>query len=1006
MKHYWFMNKRISFFLFLIVAGLLTAETVQAQGTAFTYQGRLNAAGGAANGSYDLTFEVYDAITNGSPVSSLLTNSPTAVSNGLFTVTVDFGSGVFNGNPRWLEVGVRTNGNGLFNTLSPRQALLPAPYAIAAGNLVGAATNQVNSAVQGATNAFLGTVTNVATGQGYVTSSITNGLASITYVNTATNGFVTATITNGLATTNYINTATNNFGNTVAVSLTNANNQFIGAFTGNGGGLTNLNFSSLTNNAAQYYVSTNIPLTTNGVFLYWTNQLTFAPSNALAYFVCISPDALTGHQPGDVISGVLNGSTTAVNMALVPNFNGTNITLTCSAAGFWGRESSYYMSPVSGVGAIPVHPTSFTNFAARVICWTPGANSILTPTNGMVGSDVTNAINGVLNNFGNATALNLTNTANNFAGTFSSNVLTTNQSGVWLIHANGTKSFYGTNLLAAYQKEIPSDLLYMDNGTYSGGFIVSNTVHWKGQSIGVWDWNTSQIDGGVIITNGIRVWLGSSNSTFENFGLEASDLPLGTSMPSATIANNQYINLIVGDVSGTGGHNAFITGSGNLVEAMKCYNGGNHGILAIGCSNTIIKDCISLGNRANSYVIKADPTQQGSLGNVTLENCYGDGSILVQCNNAAQSPGGVTTMANVLLKNVTLDNSLQKVSTVVGVWLNADANCYIKNFYIDGLNITGYSPSDHDSLATLYSGTDGTNYGTFSNIQIINSSINNPYTNCQALLYVGSLPDNSQIKVANCTVNGMNVNGSGAGVISSLFASSSNSFWGLAGGAALAVTPDIIVNEYATNGYLYLFYTNDAGNTAYSVKYSNIQVGDPIWVTNGAAAGVWKYVGNGVEAGGSPVPAPYATNGNSYIQLAYTGTNGNYTPPSQFFHGKVLAVAPVLGQYQPSVVDLTGTAAGIAAMDEALSKEFLTGGAGNIPTTLGETQIGSYHPADIPMLTHAWATSNGVYFGIFGTAQNAFWVNSFSSGWSGPQLQITATTPYGSLLLVQTNAWQ
>jgi hypothetical protein len=37
--------------LFLSVAGAAFA-----QGTAFTYQGRLNGAGGLANGSYDLTF--------------------------------------------------------------------------------------------------------------------------------------------------------------------------------------------------------------------------------------------------------------------------------------------------------------------------------------------------------------------------------------------------------------------------------------------------------------------------------------------------------------------------------------------------------------------------------------------------------------------------------------------------------------------------------------------------------------------------------------------------------------------------------------------------------------------------------------------------------------------------------------------------------------------------------------------------------------------------------------
>jgi len=72
-------------------------STLFAQGTAFTYQGRLNDNGAAANANYDLRFTIYDAITNGAAQSAPLTSAPTAVSNGLFSVTLDFGSGVFPG---------------------------------------------------------------------------------------------------------------------------------------------------------------------------------------------------------------------------------------------------------------------------------------------------------------------------------------------------------------------------------------------------------------------------------------------------------------------------------------------------------------------------------------------------------------------------------------------------------------------------------------------------------------------------------------------------------------------------------------------------------------------------------------------------------------------------------------------------------------------------------------------------------------------------------------------
>jgi hypothetical protein len=54
-------------------------------------------------------------------------------------VTLDFGA-VFDGNARWLEIGVRTNGAGVFSTLSPRQPITPTPYALYAPSAGAAAT--------------------------------------------------------------------------------------------------------------------------------------------------------------------------------------------------------------------------------------------------------------------------------------------------------------------------------------------------------------------------------------------------------------------------------------------------------------------------------------------------------------------------------------------------------------------------------------------------------------------------------------------------------------------------------------------------------------------------------------------------------------------------------------------------------------------------------------------------------------------------------------------------
>ena len=124
--------------LLILPALFADARQSAAQGTAFTYNGMLNDSGNPGNGGYDLSFSLYNAASNGSWIGSV-TNSATGVSNGLFTVTLDFG-GVFNGSNYWLEIAVRTNGGGPFITLSPRQPITPAPYAIYAPSAGSAAT--------------------------------------------------------------------------------------------------------------------------------------------------------------------------------------------------------------------------------------------------------------------------------------------------------------------------------------------------------------------------------------------------------------------------------------------------------------------------------------------------------------------------------------------------------------------------------------------------------------------------------------------------------------------------------------------------------------------------------------------------------------------------------------------------------------------------------------------------------------------------------------------------
>ena len=99
-------------------------------GTAFTYQGRLNDGGSPANGVYDLQFILFDALLGGSPVGPTLAQDDVAVTEGLFTVALDFGA-LFPGEQRFLEVGVRPGGSsGAYTILTPRQELTPGPNAL------------------------------------------------------------------------------------------------------------------------------------------------------------------------------------------------------------------------------------------------------------------------------------------------------------------------------------------------------------------------------------------------------------------------------------------------------------------------------------------------------------------------------------------------------------------------------------------------------------------------------------------------------------------------------------------------------------------------------------------------------------------------------------------------------------------------------------------------------------------------------------------------------------
>lgn len=184
------MKNKLLVAVALCVTLYLQPSRVFAQGSAFTYQGRLNENGVPVNRTYDLIFRAWNAPTGGTAVSFPFVRT-LGITNGLFTVALDFGSGIFNGNPIWLEIQVSTNSfAGIVSTLTPRQLLTPSPYAIFSGTATTAntattattATTVLNGAIgsaQLANNISLGTSNTTGRLDVYRTAASTPALSLI-----------------------------------------------------------------------------------------------------------------------------------------------------------------------------------------------------------------------------------------------------------------------------------------------------------------------------------------------------------------------------------------------------------------------------------------------------------------------------------------------------------------------------------------------------------------------------------------------------------------------------------------------------------------------------------------------------------------------------------------------------------------------------------------------------------------------------------------------------------
>lgn len=131
------MKRRQILIILVVASGLLVclpkAGNSETMGTAFTYQGRLIDVNELADGLYDFRFKLFDSAEDGNQLNGDVNIPDLDIIDGYFTVELDFGGGLFDGNSVWLDIGIRPgemNDPNLYTALSPRQLITPTPYAL------------------------------------------------------------------------------------------------------------------------------------------------------------------------------------------------------------------------------------------------------------------------------------------------------------------------------------------------------------------------------------------------------------------------------------------------------------------------------------------------------------------------------------------------------------------------------------------------------------------------------------------------------------------------------------------------------------------------------------------------------------------------------------------------------------------------------------------------------------------------------------------------------------
>jgi hypothetical protein len=808
---------------------LLPSTFCLGQGTAFTYQGRLNVGSNPANGLYDLQFGVFDAATNGAQQGSYFTNSATVVSNGLFTVILDFGSGIFTGPARWLDISVRTNG-GTFVPLTPRQVITSTPYAIQSLNAASAMSAQ--SVLAGNITGTLnpgqlpsGIVTNGASGVS-ISGAFTGNGSGLTNV-PGTSPWQTVAGTNVMAASNQSYLVTNssmttvmlpvaaNVGDIVTVSGSN-NWQVVGGWTvNNNAPATNWSGVASSADGAKLVASSGAQFSPGRIYTstdsgrHWSVTSNFFGVVANDSWTCVASSA----DGATLAAGSTDGQYLAVSsdsgaMWFSEMFNviqyelgpPSQTSVACSAGGIvvaWtgaqyqlGTPNAGFQNGVSMANGSILLLSSSTNSPVDLIVWTSvacssdGTKLVTLASNGQIFTSTNSGATWSTNN--NFPGVNWTSVASSSDGTrlvaagSASQIFTSTNSGVtW--STNNSPSANWTSVASSAD----GSKLVAASGT---GIYISRDsgATWanSGAPAAAWASVASSADGTRLVAavNGGRLWtsgyfpgtVGTSqfqylgNGVWQPVATPASQIT-GT-LPAADLPASVVTNGEAGvALSGTFGGNISGNGSGltNLNAAQL--TGGP-------VPNSVLPATLALLNANNSFT-----GIQTINGNLAINNSTIDlNTVQINQTNETADGYGLVVAANTLNAGVPYGECIQMSAPALAGGI--------------GLVVDDSAAGDNSTILLLIRNNVN---GTRTNIMAVTAGGNVGIgTNApQAVLHVvGNILGTGSIKspmsrVANIINTGgpLNLTNSFASGGGTLIISASGSGYSLVGGARIGM---------------------------------------------------------------------------------------------------------------------------------------------------------------------------------------------------------------------------